>query len=290
MSPASTDSAYFASVACALRLAALAAGEVARRAFLDGNPLAMCVEHKQGYFDIVSAADREAEAVAQLVLRQHFPDARILGEEGGWTGCGELVFYVDPIDGTSNFASGLPIFCVSIGAYRRGTPVGACIYDPLRDEMFMATNGAMTLNGATLRAQDRGTFDSQVELLTNAPHEGAIPSHVALAEFGQQVAAFRAVRRLGSCALHLAYVAARRAAICHEVKFQSWDVAAGLQLVAASGGQVVAWDRLGRRMASPLECIEEIRRVVVAIEGYELERSCLPGLGRKMPDEPLVME
>lgn len=284
MSLSSTDTAWFAEVTRAISLAALAAGEVARRAFLENNPDALGVEQKQGYFDIVTAADREAEAVAQGVLRQYFPNSRILGEEGGCTGNGELIFYIDPIDGTSNFASGLPFFCVSIGAYENGAPVGACVYDPMRDEMFMAANGVFSLNGTKMKAQARGTTDSQVELLTNAPHEGGYPSAVALAEFGQQVSAFRAVRRLGSCALHLAYVAAGRAAICHELKFQSWDIAAGLQLVAAGGGQIAAWDRSGQRMADPLRRVAEIRRVVVGMYGFELEQSSLPGLGRVVPD------
>lgn len=267
----------------ALRLAALAAGEVARLAFLDHNHSALDVEQKQGFFDIVTAADRKAEAVAQGVLRQHFPTARILGEEGGWTGDGSLVFYIDPIDGTSNFASGLPFFCVSIGAYESGAPVGACVYDPIRDEMFMAARGQLTLNGRPLKLQARGRSDSQVELLTNAPHEGGVPDAVALAEFGRQVSAFRAVRRLGSCALHLAYVASGRAAICHELKFQSWDIAAGLQLVAAGGGQIAAWDDRGQRLSEPLHHITEIRRVAVAMGGFELEQSSLPGLGRMIP-------
>ncbi|MBL8699231.1 MAG: inositol monophosphatase [Alphaproteobacteria bacterium] len=267
-------------VAKALERAARAAGAVAREAFVSG---ATGVEHKQGFHDVVTAADREAERVATGALRARFPDARIVGEEDGASGRGEIAFFIDPIDGTSNFASGLPFFCTSIGAFLGDAPIGGCVYDPMRDEMFLAENGALSLNGVPVLPRVRGTRDRDVELLTHAPHEGSRPDDVALSEFAAVVAAFRAVRRLGSCALHLAYVAVGRAAVSHELKFGPWDIAAGLQLVAAGGGQLAAWDAAGRRLAAPLRTIEAVARVVSAGPGFALESASLPGLGRPIP-------
>lgn len=260
------------------REAALAAGAVARQAFASVTPESLPVEQKRGFFDIVTAADKEAEAVAKRVILSRIPASRILGEEDGWSGAGDTTWIIDPIDGTSNFASGLPIFSVSIGAYHAGEPVCGVVYDPVRDELFMAQDGVLTLNGAPLRPVTRGTVDREVELLTNAPYEGDPIDGEALRYFGQLVGSFRAVRRLGSCALHLAYVAAGRAAICHETKFKAWDIAAGMQLVRAAGGQIFAWDAKGRAIADPFAEVEAVTRVIVTQGQFDYGASALSAL------------
>lgn len=255
--------------------AAKAAGALARKAFLsfaDGQPRR--IEEKQGYFDIVTETDRQAEAAASEIIMARVPASRILGEETGWRGEGDIVWYIDPIDGTSNFASGLPFFCVSIGVFHTsGRPICAVIHDPMREETFLAAEGQLSVNGVPARCKAGGTSDSRVELLTNVPHEGSRPSADQLARFADLVENFRAVRRLGSCALQLAYVAAGRAAIGYDEKFSAWDVAAGFQLVAAGGGQLLAWDENGNRIDDPLKNLEQARRFIVAASDYDVQTS-----------------
>lgn len=255
--------------------AARAAGALARDAFLSfqaGQPRQ--IEEKQGYFDIVTATDKQAEAAASAVIMEKIPQSRILGEETGWRGEGDIVWYVDPIDGTSNFASGLPFFCVSIGVFHSsGRSICAVIYDPIREETFLATEGKLTVNGEPAQCKAGGTQDSKVELLTHVPHEGTRPSSNQLERFADLVQNFRAVRRLGSCALQLAYVAAGRSAISYDEKFSAWDVAAGFQLIVAGGGQVLTWGADGQPIADPLVNLEQARRFIVATSDYDVEAS-----------------
>lgn len=259
--------------------AARAAGALIREAFLaarDGE--AMHVEAKRGYFDIVTVTDRAAEAAASRVIRERVPSSRILGEEAGWSGEGEISWFIDPIDGTSNFASGLPFFCVSIAAYRGAQPVCGVIFDPIRDETFHVAAGVATLNGMTLRSGTHPLRESEAEVLSNAPHEGTHPSAGALAGFAQLVNSFRAVRRLGACALHIAYVAAGRAAACYETNFHAWDVAAGLQLAAAVGAQIDVRDAAGQPVAIEAAGLGAGHRLIAAAPGFDLGGSCLPAL------------
>ncbi|WP_333815568.1 inositol monophosphatase family protein [Tabrizicola sp.] len=261
------------------REAALAAGAGAREAFL--NPEGLQTEQKAGFFDIVTVADKAAEATACKIIWSRVPGSRILGEEGGWQGEGETTWIIDPIDGTSNFASGLPFFAVSIAAYHAGRPVCGVIYDPIRDEMFLAAEGRLTLNGKPVESLARAATDRGVELLTNAPYEGARPGPATLESYAEVVDSFRAVRRLGSCALHLAYVAVGRVAICYESKFNAWDIAAGVQLVAAAGGQIAARDADGNPVGTGHDDLSRVKRLVVAQRGFDYQSSCLSRLMEK---------
>ena len=258
--------------------AALAAGLVAYRGFVNASPETLATEQKAGFFDIVTASDKAAERAACDTIWSRIPASRILGEEGGWQGEGETTWIIDPIDGTSNFASGLPFFCVSIAAYHAGKPVCGVVYDPLREELFLASQGGLTLNGKTVEPFLRGRTDRDVEVLTNAPYEGERPSRAAQEAHADLVNSFRAVRRLGSCALHLAYVAVGRVAVCYESKFSAWDIAAGIQLVEAAGGQVVAQDADGRRIEPREDALGSVKRLVVAQAGFDYQSSCLSAL------------
>ena len=264
-----------ASVACE---AALAAGMVAHRGFVNASPETLATEQKAGFFDIVTASDKAAERAACDTIWSRIPASRILGEEGGWQGEGDTTWIIDPIDGTSNFASGLPFFCVSIAAYHLGEPVCGVVYDPVREELFMAKGGRLTLNGEPVKPFLRGRIDREVEVLSNAPYEGERPSRAAQEAHADLVNSFRAVRRLGSCALHLAYVAVGRVAIAYESKFSAWDIAAGIQLVEASGGQVVAQDADGRRIEPREDALGSVKRLVVAQAGFDYQSSCLSTL------------
>jgi len=260
------------SVACE---AALTAGMVAHRGFVNASPESLATQQKAGFFDIVTASDKAAERAACDTIWSRIPASRILGEEGGWQGEGDTTWIIDPIDGTSNFASGLPFFCVSIAAYHKGEPVCGVVYDPVREELFMANRGRLTLNGEVVRHFLRGTTDREVEVLTNAPYEGERPSRAAQEAHADLVNSFRAVRRLGSCALHLAYVAVGRVAVAYESKFSAWDIAAGIQLVQAAGGQVHAQDAEGRTVEPHEDALGSVKRLVVAQAGFDYQSSSL---------------
>lgn len=268
----------FQTIVDVAREAALAAGAIARKGFVEASPETLQTQQKAGFFDIVTASDKAAERAACDTIWSRLPQSRILGEEGGWQGEGETTWIIDPIDGTSNFASGLPFFCVSIAAYHAGKPVCGIVYDPIREELFMANGGHLTLNGGIVRPFLRGHVDREVELLTNAPYEGERPSCETQEAHADLVNSFRAVRRLGSCALHLAYVAVGRVAICYESKFNAWDIAAGIQLVEAAGGQVVAQDAKGGRIEPHEHALGSVKRLVVAQAGFNYQSSCLSKL------------
>lgn len=272
-----TDS-LFETIVDVAREAALAAGQVAHRGFVNASPETLATEQKAGFFDIVTASDKAAEKAACGVIWSRIPACRILGEEGGWQGEGDTTWIIDPIDGTSNFASGLPFFCVSIAAYHKGEPVCGIVYDPVRDELFMAAGGRLTLNGEAVKPFLRGRADREVELLTNAPYEGERPSREAQEAHADLVNSFRAVRRLGSCALHLAYVAVGRVAISYELKFCAWDIAAGIQLVQAAGGEVHARDADGKPVELHEDALSSVKRLVVAQPGFDYQSSCLSKL------------
>lgn len=263
--------------------AARAAGQVARDAFMAGQlGRPPDVEEKDGYFDIVTATDREAERIASTIIFDRIPDSRILGEETGWRGTGGTIWIIDPIDGTSNFASGLPFFCVSLAAFdARSRPVCGVIYDPIREELFLSSKDGLTLNDKPARCGAFGRTDRDVELLTNMPHEGARPTSDQLAQFADLVESFRGVRRLGSCALQLAYVAVGRVAVSYDEKFQMWDIAAGFQLVVAGGGQLLAWDADGQAIAEPMGNLSKIRRFLVASQHFDANSSAATKQGSR---------
>ncbi|MFD1253355.1 Inositol-1-monophosphatase [Devosia equisanguinis] len=256
--------------------AARQAGMVIREAFLAAAAgEALGVEEKHGHADIVTVLDRQSERLIRDIIHAQLPQSRILGEESGWDGTGDIIWYVDPIDGTSNFASGLPFFCVSIAAVRAdNTPIAGIIYDPMADEMFSTHGGKLWLNGAAIRPASRAHRDQDAELLTNLPREGKRPSPGEMERFGTLVTHFRAVRRLGSAALQLAYVAVGRAAVNYDENCHPWDIAAGLQLVAASGGRVLCWrpDR-DLPVADPMAELAELDRILVTTPGYDVENS-----------------
>ena len=189
--------------------------------------------------DLVTEYDRRAESMIRTKILASFPDSRIVGEEGGAEGSGELTWYVDPIDGTSNFSGGVPFFCVSIGVDYLGTLMAAVILDPLRGDLFSADLGGAFRNGKAMNSTGAAR-DADAVLATDYPdprQQGFDTSGRPEIEiFGELTHAFRTVRRLGSGALTLAYVAAGQIDATLGVNANAWDVAAGILLVRAAGG------------------------------------------------------
>ena len=213
--------------------AAVAAGEVLKNGFGKVQSLRL-----KGQVDLVTDVDERAERVAVEVIRARFPDHRILAEEGSVGGQDERHrWLIDPLDGTTNFAHGLPFFCVSIAYEQDGEVAFGAIYDPMRDEMFLAQTG----RGAALNGRRLAVSTNPV-LLNGLTATGFPYDRTKLARALRQFAALsqksRGVRRLGSAALDCAYVAAGRLDGYWEAFVNPWDVAAGWLMVVGAGGQV----------------------------------------------------
>ncbi|MDQ3044337.1 MAG: inositol monophosphatase, partial [Chloroflexota bacterium] len=197
--------------------------------------------HK-GAIDLVTDVDRAAEDLIAERLRAAFPDHQLVGEEGarGATGTSNASAYrwvIDPLDGTTNYAHGYPHFAVSIGLEYAGTPLLGAIYDPLLDELFVAGAGrGATLNGRRLAVSDtRALIDSL--LATGFPYdlERRGRSNALWEAFNERS---QGVRRAGSAALSLCYVAAGRLDGYWERPIRPWDMAAGALIVVEAGGQI----------------------------------------------------
>ncbi len=210
-------------------------GDLLRDAFVRGGPAGA----KRDFHDLVTAHDRIAEERIAAVLLGRVPDSSVLGEEGGQQGTGSLLWHVDPIDGTNNFASQLPFFCVSIAAEEDGRVVAGVVSDPLRGELFSAWEGGAACNGSPIAARGAAT-EREAMLATDYPGPAnaargldGVGGHELFAGIVER---FGSVRRLGSGALALAYVAAGRIDVAFELAPNAWDVAAGLLLVRKAGG------------------------------------------------------
>ena len=205
-------------------------------------------EYKANNHDIVTEHDRRSEEIIVSELRRLLPSARIVGEEGGERPaaepCGpeQVSFYVDPIDGTSNFAAGLPLFCISIGVTIGDELVAGVIDAPVLGQVFAAADGPATLDGRVLAPRStRPAPDALV--LSGYPGQrmGArFPEHAAHATRTLEDSV-SAVRHLGSAALELAYVAAGWADATALSAINSWDVAAGFHILRRAGGSLRTW-------------------------------------------------
>ena len=244
-------------------------GTIARGAFLSSTE--RDAKPKAGHFDIVTETDRRVEAELAARIAERFPSSRIWGEEDGIRGEGEHLWIIDPIDGTSNFASGLPIFATTLSVETEAGFLAGATYEPMRDDLYSCAGGVLRVNGAPFRWEDKPRRLSQGELLTNAPYEGSPLEGVELERFSFSLGAFRAVRRLGSCALHVAYVAAGRAAACYEYHFHPWDISCGMAFAAASGCTFLAADKDGAPIDDPRREIARVARILVFAPGLDID-------------------
>lgn len=196
------------------------------------------VEFK-GEVNLVTEADREAETAIVGVLRQAFPDDEVLSEEGGGqSGKGEYSWLIDPLDGTTNFAHQYPIFSISIGLRRGEEIVAGVVYDPTRQEWFVAERGrGARLNDQPLRVSTQSRLNESL-LATGFPYDLRESPVNNLDYYERFVMRAQAVRRAGSAALDLSYVAAGRLDGYWELKLAPWDTAAGILMVEEAGGRV----------------------------------------------------
>ncbi|MCW5977123.1 MAG: inositol monophosphatase [Bryobacteraceae bacterium] len=192
----------------------------------------------KGPHDLVTAADRASEALIVERLQAHFPAHSIMGEEGGnYAGSSEYKWYVDPLDGTTNFAHGFPVFNVTLAVERSGQLLAGVIFDPTRQEMFAAERGAGAwLNNRRLKVSGVGRLEESL-FATGFPNWRR-HQDVNVHFFHQVAMVTHGVRRAGSAAIDLAYVACGRFEGFWEFGLNPWDVAAGILLIEEAGGKV----------------------------------------------------
>jgi len=216
--------------------AARRAGDIIVRAL----PRLESVEiHTKGRNDYVSEVDRAAEADIIETVRRLHPDHAFLGEESGASGDNDIVWIIDPLDGTTNFLHGFPVFAVSIGVQVRGRMEHAVVFDPMRQEMFTASRGdGAQLDGRRIRVSKQSTLDGSL-IATGFPFRADSPwVDEYLAMLKAVMLKVSGVRRAGAAALDLAYVAAGRADGFWELGLKPWDTAAGSLLITEAGGRI----------------------------------------------------
>lgn len=207
-------------------------------------------DKKYSSSDLVTEVDKGAEALIRRLLMAHFPNHAILGEEGVAPGPeaskqalehmkdSEYLWIVDPIDGTTNFIHGFPFFSISIGLAHRGEMIVGVVYDPNRDEMFVAEKGkGAYVHGKKMKVSKESTLDESL-LASGLPADPNYALPVNMAGIQAVAPKVRNIRIAGSAALHLAYVAAGRVSGFWEIGLNPWDIAAGSLLVQEAGGLV----------------------------------------------------
>jgi len=245
--------------------AARRGGDVLQRAL--SNVARVPLKEKERY-DYVSEVDQFAEKEIVNEIHRAFPDHAILGEEGGSSGSGDTVWIIDPLDGTHNYLRGIPHYCVSIAQQVDGKLEHAVVYDPFKEELFTASRGrGATLNNTRIRASNKIALEGSL-LATAMPFR---TRQYAASHLQMTRAMFDEVddiRRLGSAALDLAYVAAGRVDGYWEIGLRPWDIAAGALLVREAGGVITDFSggedymETGNVIAAPFKLITPMRKVI----------------------------
>jgi len=205
------------------------------------------IQDLKGTFDVVTQADRESEALVVEAIQSQYPDHHIVGEEGGGYGApieeAAYRWYVDPLDGTTNFANGIPVFSVSLALTTADLePLVGVVYAPVADEMFTAiAGGGAMLNDKPIRVSDENALENGV-FASGFPYDKYTAPDNNLAQWGAFLTRTRGLRRMGSAAIDLAYVAAGRFDGYWESKLNPWDCLAGGLCVREAGGIVTDYD------------------------------------------------
>ena len=223
-----------------LNVMTAAAQKAARGLVRDFGEIENLQVSKKGPADFVSNADKKAEKTLVYELSKARPNFGFLLEEGGEIEGSDTSnrWIIDPLDGTSNFLHGLPHFSISIALERDGDPFAGVIYEPVTDQMFAAENGkGAYLNNRRLRVSARTKLEESL-LAIGIPFAGKDDHDRFLTQLKEVMAVSAGVRRFGSAALDLAYVAAGRFEGFWEIGLQPWDIAAGIVLVREAGGFV----------------------------------------------------
>ncbi len=204
---------------------------------------------RKGPSDFVSVADTKSERAIRQELQKARPDFGFLMEEGGEIKGRDTDhrWIIDPLDGTTNFLHGIPHFSISIALERSGQIIAGVVYQPITDELFWAERGrgAYLDNGQRLRVSGRRDLDQAV-IATGIPHAGRGHHARYITELTHIMPAVAGIRRFGSAALDLAYVAAGRCDAFWESGLEAWDIAAGIILVQEAGGSVTEFNNRDR--------------------------------------------
>jgi myo-inositol-1(or 4)-monophosphatase len=247
--------------------AAHAAGEIMRRQLkhVDAIPVDLKARH-----DYVSDVDRACEAEIVREIKRFHPDHAFLCEESGASGEGEIVWVIDPLDGTSNYLHGLPHFAVSIAQQVKGRTEHAVIYDPMRDELFTASRGSGAyVNNSRMRVSARKSLENAI-LATAFPFRNRDKLQAYGRIFQSVFAQVEDFRRAGTASLDLAWVAAGRMDGFFEIGLKPWDVAAGALLVREAGGVVLDFDGndgvedAGTIIAAPYKIMTLLRQLIAS--------------------------
>jgi myo-inositol-1(or 4)-monophosphatase len=198
---------------------------------------------KKGAIDLVTEVDLEVERMFRALVAERFPDHDVLAEEMGGGGRGARHRWVfDPLDGTTNFAHGVPIFCASLALEIDGEAVVAAVYDPNRRELFTAEAGSGSrLNGVLLKVSSNASVLESM-LVTGFPYNIHEKADEFLKVFGQVLKQARAIRRLGSAAIDICWVAAGRMDGFWEASLKPWDTRAAALILEEAGGRVTGMD------------------------------------------------
>ena len=195
----------------------------------------------KGRANLVTIADKESEALIIRRILERYPAHAVLAEESGTSGAGEAQsgrWIIDPLDGTTNFAHQYPFFCVSVGFEQAGKILCGAVYDPCRDEMFSAARGEGSfMNGQPLHVSDMNKLGSSL-ILTGFPYGVRQKMKAAMGQFEAFLFESQAVRRGGSAALDLCYIAVGRCDGFWEMDLHPWDTAAGVVILEEAGGRV----------------------------------------------------
>ncbi len=210
------------------------AGEILCQKFTQRHQVRM-----KGKFDLVTEADTASEALLIDRIRTHYPEDKIISEESGLLeGNGGGTWYIDPLDGTINYAHGMPIFSVTLAYAEHNRVLLGVVYDPWRGEFFTAERGkGAFLNGEQIFVSEAAGLTESL-LVTGFPYDAWNTSNNNLDNYGRFARLTQGVRRLGSAALDMAYVAAGRLDGYWEIIINPWDIAAGTLLVEEAGGLV----------------------------------------------------